>query len=263
VSAAAFGVDISEQAAAIRWQERVAHPLRTDPEGGFVAERDGRVIGVAQAMVRERLWCLSLLAVMPGVQSAGAGRALMASALDYRADADAGLIVSSNDPRALRLYALAGFSLRPAFTAEGTIDRRALPRPDADVQAAGLEDVEALAAISRDVRGAPHTDELAFALGFGAQLLRVGDRGFAVTMPGQGLWLLVARDERAARTLLWRALALARDANRPPVRWITGGQDWAIDVTVRAGLQLSAYGALCVRGEPGPLWPFVPSGPFA
>src|SRR5437764_15027107 len=77
VSAAAFGIDISEEAAADRWQQRVAHLLRTDPDGASVAERDGRVIGVAQALLRERLWCLSLLAVQPGVQSTGAGRALL------------------------------------------------------------------------------------------------------------------------------------------------------------------------------------------
>ena len=48
-----------------------------------MAERDGRSIGVAQALQRERLWCLSLLTVRPDVQSAGAGRALMDSALRY------------------------------------------------------------------------------------------------------------------------------------------------------------------------------------
>jgi len=247
----------------VRWQDRIAHPLRTDPDGGLVAERDGRVIGIAQAMVRERLWCLSMLAVQPGVQSAGAGRALLSAALDYGTDADAGLIVSSNDPRALRLYARAGFSLRPAFNAEGTIDRRALPTADGEVTDAELADLPSLAAISRDVRGGPHTAELESALRWGARLLRADDRGFAVTMPRQGLWLLVARDEGAARSLLWRSLDLAGDAERPAVRWITGGQDWAIDVAVRAGLRPSAYGALCVRGDPGPLWPFVPSGPFA
>jgi len=213
--------------------------------------------------VRERLWCLSMLAVQPGVQSAGAGRALLSAALDYGTDADAGLIVSSNDPRALRLYARAGFSLRPTFSAEGTIDRRALDTADGLVRDAGIADLDALASISRDVRGGPHTAELESALRWGGRLLHAGDRGFAVTMPRQGLWLLVARDERAARALLWRALDLAVDAERPPMRWITGGQDWAIDVAVRAGLRPSAYGALCVRGDPGPLWPFVPSGPFA
>jgi GNAT superfamily N-acetyltransferase len=263
LSAAAFGFQISEPAAARNWRARVAHALASDPDGAFVAERDGRVLGVAEAIVRERLWCLSLLAVAPGLQSAGAGRALMEHALRYGADADAGLIVSSNDPRALRLYARAGFSLLPTFQADGAVDRSALPPPDPGVRDGDVADLEAVAAISREIRGAPHTAELAFALRGDGQLLRFGDRGFAVARPGHSVWLLVARDEGAATALLWRALDVVGDSDHASIRWITGEQQWAIDVAVRAGLKLAAYGGLCVRGNPGPLWPFIPSGPFA
>jgi GNAT superfamily N-acetyltransferase len=105
LSAAAFARDIEDDRAARFWHERMTYAMTTDPRGAFVAERDGRVIGVAQAIVRERLWCLSLFAVQPGVQSSGAGRALLEHAMAYGTSADAGLIVSSNDPRALRLYA--------------------------------------------------------------------------------------------------------------------------------------------------------------
>jgi GNAT superfamily N-acetyltransferase len=261
VSAAAFGIEISEQPARERWRRRVGHLLATDPQGAFVAERAGRVIGVAQAMRRERLWCLSLLAVQPGVQSAGAGRGLLEAALRYGSGAEAGLIVSSNDPRALRLYALAGFSLQPTLTAYGALDRRALPRSGAGVRLCDAADLEELAPISREIRGAPHTSELLFAQGNGARMLRAGDRGFAVAEPGHGVWLLVARDEDAAAQLLWAALEIAGDCERT-VRWISERQQWAIRVVVAAGLQLSAYGAICVRGEPGPLRPFLPSPPF-
>ena len=262
VGAAAFGFEISNRQAAERWDARIAHPFVTDPRGGFVAERDGRVVGAAQVLVRERLWVLSLLVVDPHGQSAGAGHQLLAAALRHGArDTDAGLIVSSNDPRALRLYARFGFALLPAFEAQGTIDRRALPREAAGVRTGG--DLEAFAALSREIRGAPHTAELQFAVSHGAELLHLGDRGFAVATAGHAVWLLVARDEDAARALLWAALELAGDSERPLVRWITGDQGWAIDVAVRAGLALCAYGALCVRGRPGPLAPFIPSAPFA
>jgi len=50
-----------------------------------VAELDERVIGVAQAIVREGLWCLSLFAVAPDAQSAGAGAVLLDHAIAYRA----------------------------------------------------------------------------------------------------------------------------------------------------------------------------------
>jgi predicted N-acetyltransferase YhbS len=265
LTAAAFGVDIGEPADRRRWLERLAHPYRTDPDGAFVAERDGRVLGTAQAIRRERLWILSMLAVDPGAQSAGTGRLLLDRALDYGAADDPGLIVSSSDPRALRLYGLAGFSLRPTFHATGNLDRAKLPRPDPAVREAGEDDLEALAPISREVRGALHTAELAYALGRGGRLLRHGDRGFAMTWPGVAVWLLAARDPQAAQSLLWSSLELVGDVEEESsvVRWITGGQDWAIDVLLRAGYALAPYGALCVRGRPGPLHPYLPSPPFA
>ncbi len=42
--------------------------------GAFVAEREGVIVGAAQAFQRERLWVLALLVVDPAQQSDGAGR---------------------------------------------------------------------------------------------------------------------------------------------------------------------------------------------
>lgn len=264
VSAAAFGFEIGAEPVAARWHRRHAHLLATDPDGCFVAEHDGAVVGVAQAMLRERLWCLSLLTVDPGAQSAGAGRALFEAALSYgRREADGALIVGSNDPRAMQLYGNAGFRLLPTFVATGTLHRRALPRADARVREAGAGDLEALAVISRAVRGAPHTLELEFVLGGDARILRFGDRGFTVADPFHNPWLLVALDEEAATALLWASLTLPSASEERAVRWLTGEQEWAIAVMLRAGLALRAEGALCVRGDPGPLHPFLPSPPFA
>ena len=260
VIGAAFAMPVDVHARH-RAERRLAHLLATDPAGAFVGEARGRVVGVAQAYLREGLWCLSMLAVDPHGQSAGVGRALFRRALAY-GDGEPGLIVGSNDPRALRLYAAAGFSLQPTLEARGRIDRRDFPAPSAEVVTGSAADLDVIAGFSRAVRGAAHTPEIAFALSRGAQLLIIRDRGFAVAEPGSGVWLLAAVDDRAASALLWSALDVAGDVERP-VRWITGGQDWAVDVVVRAGLQISAYGALCVRGHPGPLRPFLPSGSFA
>jgi len=263
-AASAFGMDISDSARRLRWEARVAHPLATDPEGCFVAEQGGEVMGVAQALMREGLWILSLLAIDPGVQSAGAGRLLMKSALGYGPPQAPGLIVSSDDPRAFRLYARSGFALRPTFEADGVPRRRRPPvRAGVPVREAGEEALDELAGVSRHVRGAAHTQELRYALRRGALLLRAGDRGYVALQPGMGVWVLAALDEEAAAALLWTALDVLGDRDEIRIRWISGEQPWAIDVAVRAGLRLRTYGGLAVRGAVGPLAPFIPSGPFA
>ena len=262
VAAAAFSRPVTDDHASEGWRRRITHPFSTDPDGAFVAELDGRVIGAAEAMVRERLWTLSLLAVRPDIQSAGAGRALLEHALAYGEPTNAGLIVSSNDSRALRLYAAGGFALHPTFRAEGQVDRRALPRNHGHVREDyGGDDLESLAALTRAIRGAPYTAELRYMLDGGGRLLRLADRGFAVVEDDGGPWGLVARDEEAAGALLSYALATVDGPTR--VRWITGAQRWAIDVLVAARLEIFASGALCVRGTPGSLQPFLPTPPFA
>jgi ribosomal protein S18 acetylase RimI-like enzyme len=263
VAAAAFETTLTDPADAAWFRARGEHLLSTDRDGAFVAEHGGRIVGVAQAMVRERFWCLSLLVVDPSQQSSGAGRALFDRALAYGDTAPAGLIVSSNDPRAIRLYASAGFSLQPTLEATGPIDQAAVPPGDPRVREGSAADLEDLEEISREVRGATYTPELELVMAHGGQLLRFGDRGFAVAHRKHGVWLLVARDDEAATVLLWRALSLSSDGQRPAIRWLTGAQGWAVDVALQAGLRITAHGALCVRGQPGSLRPFVPSGPFA
>jgi GNAT superfamily N-acetyltransferase len=262
-SAAAFDLDISEPAAAERWRHRLAFPLGPDPGGAFVAEREGRIVGAAQALRRERLWVLSLLAVEPGGQSAGAGSALLRRTLAYADGTDSGLIVSSNDSRAMRLYAGAGFALLPTLRSEGHPDRSRFPRADPRVREGEASDLERLEAISREIRGAPHTSEVAYALSREGRLLLIENRGFAVVLSNWAAWLLVARDEDSARSLLWAAIEAVGESERGYLNWITGAQQWAIDLAVSAGLRLTAYGALAVRGRPGPLAPFIPTGPFA
>jgi GNAT superfamily N-acetyltransferase len=262
VYALCFGVEVSGQARGQRGLSRVRHAMGTDPGGAFVALRDGQVIGFAQATVRERLWCLTLMAVHPAAQSTGAGRALFDHALTYGAPIECGLIVSSNDSRALRLYASAGFSLWPALRALGPVKQVPTRPPAPTVREGDASDLEALADLSRAIRGSAHTPELTYVLALGARLLIVEGRGFAVTHPESGVQVLVAHDEEAATALLWGVLERSRSAERP-IGWIPGGQDWAVRVAVDAGLKLVGYGALCVLGDPGPLRPYLPNGSFA
>jgi len=68
LTAAAFSRELDDEIAERRWRERIAHPFSTDPDGAFVAELNGRVIGVAQGMVRR-----SVLVVAPDPRRLGRG----------------------------------------------------------------------------------------------------------------------------------------------------------------------------------------------
>jgi GNAT superfamily N-acetyltransferase len=245
-----------------RWHARLDHLLETDPGGAWFAESDAGPAGAAMALVRDgHLWGLSLLVVDPAAQSRGTGALLLERTLAYGDGAPAGIVVASTDPRALRVYARAGFSLLPTLSAAGTVDRSALPDRDTAVREAGPEWLEHAGELSRLVRGATHAPDMAVSLTVGERLLHLGERGFVMHDRGS-VRLLVARDEAAATALLWSALAES-DASVPAeVNWMTAGQDWAMAVAVRAGLELRVTGPLCVRGPLGPLRPYLPSGAY-
>lgn len=239
-------------------RRRIAHLIQTDPGGAWAAERDGQLTGAALALVREGLWGLSLLAVDPESQSDGVGRALLERALAYSDAAGPGLIVASSDARALRSYGRAGFALRPCFNASGRVERRELPAAPGVRE---LIDSDLAAGVDRRVRGAAHGADLEQALSAGARMLVVPGRGYAVVW-NDNVYVLAALDEASARALLVTALADAPDGERFKVNFVTAEQGWAIEVALAARLDLEPHGALCVRGHPGPLAPYLPSGAY-
>ena len=171
--------------------------------------------------------------------------------------------MSSDDARAIALYGSMGLEVRRTVQAEGTPRGVSLGATAARFTEGDQRDLAGLEGLSRAIRGAPHTRELAFALERGDARLLLGEDAFAVIRPGHGVWLLVAREEQQAQALLSASLALAGECERSCVRWVTRDQRWALEVFEREGLTVVGYGALCVGGEPGPLRPFIPSGPFA
>ncbi len=262
-SAEAFELDIGKPEDRRKWEARLRHSLLTDPEGSFVTERDGYVTGIAQAVIRDRLWILSLLTVSPTSGVGGEGRALVDAALGYDRDTDAGIIISSNDPRALRLYGSSGFCLAPTFEVDGRPRPELLPEPDPSITKVHPSELETLAPISYAVRGAAHTRDLGVALVRDADILRLEDRGFVVAMPGRGIWALVALDDQAATALLWAGLHRLRDEPRVQISFIGGDQHWALQVLLAARLSFRSYGAIATRGAVGRLYPYIPSPSFA
>jgi Acetyltransferase (GNAT) domain len=242
----------------VRLRLRRAH--ETDPDGAWVAEADGKVVGVANALRRGPIWVLSLLAVDPGTHGGGHGRTLLRQSLEY-ADGCRGLMIcASTHPAALRLYAGHGFSLLPAMAAQGPVDRALLPPPPAGVRAGTADDLELCAAVDVAIRGGERTVDLEMLLDSGAALFVSGrPRGYALVAEGR-CFGVSAEDEPTARALLWTLIAEGSEARRFDVSWITAPQQWAVQVAIAAGLKLTTDGPVCVRGETGPLRPWLPNG---
>src|SRR5436305_2024499 len=69
-------------------------------------------------------------------------------------------------------------------------------------------------------------------------------------------------DHDAAARCLATALAEAPPDAPAEVSWITGAQQWAVQVALANCLELHPHGPVMVRGEPGPLHPYLPDGAF-
>jgi GNAT superfamily N-acetyltransferase len=236
---------------------RYRRPMTTDPGGAWVADDDGRVAGAALAILRDGVWGLSLLVVVPDAQSSGVGRELLQRAWAYGAEARGHIILASPDVRALRSYVKLGLDLHPAVRAKG--------RPRGVVAPGGLrpwqaDDHEWAGPLARELRGAAHGEDLDAAVERGIELLVLPERGYAGVYDDE-LVLLAAEDDSAAQALLAGYLAGVGDGEAT-VEWVTSQQQWAVRACVRAGLELHPFGAVLTGGTLGRMTPYLPNGAY-
>jgi GNAT superfamily N-acetyltransferase len=244
-----------------RSRTRVGHIRDRDPEGAWVAELDGEIVGMALALVREGVWGLSLFGVKPGLQGQGIGGPLLKGALQAAAGCRAAIILSSSDPRAMRRYFRAGFRVRPCLAAAGEMNRSRIP--------AGLKsrpgrleaDREIIDAASRAVRGASHAEDIPAILATGGELIVVDGGGWAAHRDGSPM-IVAALDEESAIDLTWSCLATAEPGAPVHLDFLSQGNDWAVGLALDAGLSLTPDGPVFVRGDLGPLAPYLPSGAY-
>jgi GNAT superfamily N-acetyltransferase len=242
---------------------RVGHIRNRNPEGAWVAELDGEIVGMALALVREGVWGLSLFGVKPGLQGQGIGGPLLAGALRAAEGCRGAIILSSSDPRAMRRYFRSGFSIRPCLAAAGEINRARIPaglraRPgDLESEA----DRATIDAASRLIRGASHLEDVGAMLATGATLLVLPGRGWAVARDSAPA-VVAALDEEAAADLTWSCLATGEAGAPTHIDFISQGNDWAVALALDAGLSLTPDGPTFVRGALGPLAPYLPSGAY-
>jgi len=240
------------------WIARTEHFMATDPGGCWVVEDGSGMVGVATSFNRELTWILATYAVRPGLQGQGLGKALLAAALDHGRGCLRGMISSSSDPKAVRRYRLAGFSLHPQMYFTGTVDRSAIPVVGR-VRAGTAGDVELMDSIDRRIRGAAHGPDHLLMLGLWDLLVSDSSTGsgYAYVDERGGVALLAATNRRTATRLLWEALA--RTTSTTPLGHITAANEWAIDVGMAARLDLHQEGYLGLRGMKPPA-PYVHNG---
>jgi GNAT superfamily N-acetyltransferase len=231
------------------WIARTRHVLATDPAGCWVAEVDGEVVGCALSRVRELMWILSSFAVLPEHQGLGIGTQLLGRAMSHGSGCLRAMFASSADPRAVRRYRQAGFTLHPQMFLRGVVDRTALPVVDR-VREGSASDVDLMDSVDRRTRGAAHGPDHQPLLG--QFRLVVADRstgsGYAYADLHDGTpVLLAATNRRTASDLLWECLAGGAPGSRVEVHHITTANEWALDVGLAARLEVHQSGYLALR----------------
>lgn len=245
-----------------RGEARVRHLQRTDPDGAWVAEDDGRLVGVALAVRRGPLWYLSLLTVDPELQGRGVGAQLLTAALRTSEGAAASWLIASADPKALRRYGRAGFALHPGYDAHGTVDRTALTADPALRESDLDRDGDLVDDVVTGLRGVPYGPERAWFRELGAHVLAAEDgpeRGFCLLTPERLLSVGATTPALAQRLLRG---GMARVEGEVGVGHLTADQQWAVEVVLDVRLPLKPASSSCRRGALGPLTPYLPTGAY-
>jgi ribosomal protein S18 acetylase RimI-like enzyme len=246
--------------------QRTRHLLHTDPDGAWVADEDGNIVGMAQASLRGGHWDLSQLSASPGLQGRGIGRELLKRALAYGEPDAPRMIQCSRDPRAMALYTSFGFALHPALAGWGTLRPRSVSRPPdvrrCEADEVGAAELALVDEVDRVVRGSTRAvDIVAMLEQPGAWLLLHEDQAYAVATDDRVV-ALGARQEESAALVLRTMLAEAPPGEVIEVAWLTAGQQWAIREVVAAGIELQSSGPIMVRGMATVPTPYIPSGGF-
>lgn len=262
------GQELPEERSAegvVRSDARVDHIRRHDPEGSWVAELDGRIVGTALATKREGIWFLSLLAVSVDVQSMGIGKRLLDASLTYASDARGAWIMATLDPRATHRYGAAGFALLPAYEAHGKVDRSLLV-PQKGVREGSFDtDAEWIDPLVRRIRGAGLGPDLEATRVRGVRLLvmeRGSERAYSF-LGEKGIWSLGGTSPQIAAQLLMASVAEGIEEDGEfTFGPLTADQQWAIEVALALKIPLVPGASLCLRGEMGPLAPYIPNGAY-
>jgi GNAT superfamily N-acetyltransferase len=245
--------------------------LASDPDGYFCAVEEGRIRGMVSALVRGRLWYLSMFFVLPGDQSRGLGRALLERALAYgeARGVEVRFTWATLDPRAQARYVTAGMAPRwPIYPLDG--DAAAVARLQARV---GLDprdrelpcDPGAAETLTAEAFGHGRADDLAHWRGDGAAALAIqrgGELGAFVYRRGQRIGPAAGRDETALLQAVAAAATAGAGGGGSVTMRVPGACASLLEALVGCGFRIGNPTLLMASRPFGRPELYLPSGPI-
>jgi ribosomal protein S18 acetylase RimI-like enzyme len=245
--------------------------LASDPDGYFCAVEEGQIRGMVSALVRGRVWYLSMLFVLPGDQGRGLGRALLERALAYgeaRA-VEVRCVWASLDPRAQARYVMAGMAPRwPIYRLEG--DAAAVARLTArvgpDPRARELPcDPGVAEKLTAEVFGDGRADDLAHwrrDSGAAVAIERGGEVAAFAYRRGDRIGPAAGRDEAAFLRAVAAAAAAAGGGGGSVTIRVPGACASLLEALVACGFRIGDLSVFLASRPFGRPALYLPSGPI-
>jgi GNAT superfamily N-acetyltransferase len=247
------------------------HLLATDPERFVVAVGPERIVGFAAAVVRERLWFLSMCFVRPDEQGHGLGRRLVEAILP---PADAGAILAtatdSAQPISSALYSRYGIVPRlPLLSVAGYLTHQeTLPDLPPGMVAVPFETIAtgppdgagqrelsaAVGALDRELLGVEHAQDHRFLRLEGRHGFLYRDaigvsQGYGYAWETGRVGPLAVREEALMGPALGHLLQ-AVPARGAQAVWVPGNAGSAIGTLLRAGFRFEDFPILLGWDQP-------------
>ncbi|PWU25007.1 MAG: hypothetical protein C5B48_03490 [Candidatus Rokuibacteriota bacterium] len=243
----------------------------SDPDGYFCAVEDGRICGMVSALVRGRVWYLSMFFVLPGHQGRRVGRALLERALAYgeARGAEIRCTWATLDPRAQARYVMAGMAPRwPIYRLDGNAEAVARLKAYAALDPREREqpcDPGAAEKLTAEAFGYGRADDLAHWRSDGGAAVAIergGELAAFAYRRGQRIGPAAGRNETAlVQAFAAAAAAGARDGGNVTAR-VPGACTSLLEALVRCGFRLgdpTLFMASRLFGRPEL---YLPSGPI-
>lgn len=253
------------------------HLRSTDPDGFVVAERTdevgkSRILGFVSGVRRGPLWFLSMLFVLPEVQGAGLGRALLDRVLPAAGTASLATCTDSAQPVSNGLYASLGIAPRmPLLRLVGVPERPGgLPALPDGIRAIGFDEVGSGAVDG--LESAALNDELAALdleiVGFGpehrqdhAMVRQEGRIGFLYLRPDGGpvgygyaseagrVGPIAVRDASLLDAVIGHLVTTVRPRGAFGI-WLPGAASTAATSLLRTGFRIDGFPCLVCWDRP-------------